>query len=48
VQGFPRRLHWYVVQRRQKRLPPVALAFRQFLLRDGERLIAEIVPVALP
>lgn len=47
VQGFPRRLHWYVVHRRQKRLPPVALAFKQFLLREGERLISEIVPVGL-
>ncbi|HEY8709249.1 MAG TPA: LysR family transcriptional regulator [Burkholderiaceae bacterium] len=47
VQGFPLMLHWYVVQRRNKRLPPVALAFKQFLLRDGARLIDEIVPVPL-
>jgi hypothetical protein len=33
------------VQRRQKRLPPVAHAFKQFLLRDGARLINEVVPV---
>ena len=45
VQGFPLMLNWYIVQRRQKRLPPVAQAFKQFLLRDGARLIAEIVPV---
>jgi DNA-binding transcriptional LysR family regulator len=45
VQGFPRMLNWYVVQRRHKRLPPVAQAFRQFLLDEGARLIAEIVPV---
>ncbi len=48
VVGFPRRLHWYLVRRRQKRLPPAAVAFREFLLRDGERLLAQIVPVRLP
>lgn len=47
VQGFPLMLNWYVVQRRNKRLPPVALAFKQFLLRDGARLIDDIVPVQL-
>ena len=47
VQGFPLMLHWYLVQRRNKRLPPVALAFRQFLLRDGARLIQETVPLDL-
>jgi DNA-binding transcriptional LysR family regulator len=45
VQGFPLMLNWYIVQRRQKRLPPVAQAFKQFLLSDGARLIDEIVPV---
>jgi len=45
VQGFPKMLHWYLVQRRTKRLPPVAQAFRQFLLHDGARLIAEFVPM---
>jgi len=45
VQGFPLMLNWYIVQRRQKRLPPVAQAFKQFLLRDGARLIDEVVPV---
>ena len=45
VHGFPLMLNWYVVQRRDKRLPPVALAFKQFLLSDGARLIDRIVPV---
>lgn len=45
VQGLPLMLNWYVVQRRQKRLPPVAQAFRQFLLSDGARLIDETVPL---
>jgi DNA-binding transcriptional LysR family regulator len=44
VQGFPLMLNWYVVQRRNKRLPPVAQAFKEFLLSDGAALIARIVP----
>jgi len=47
VVGFPRRLHWYLVWRRQKHLPPAAVAFRDFLLRDGARLIDQIVPVVV-
>ncbi len=47
VQGFPLMLNWYVVQRRTKRLPPVAQAFKQYLLQDGAQLIDEIVPVPL-
>ena len=39
VQGFPLMLHWYVVHRRTKRLPPVAQAFKGFLLADGARLV---------
>jgi len=37
-------LNWYVVHRRHKRLPPVAQAFRDFLLSDGASLIQQIVP----
>lgn len=48
VQGFPLMLHWYVVQRRTKRLPPVAQAFHRFLVQDGARLIDEIVPLPAP
>ncbi|HEY1392274.1 MAG TPA: LysR family transcriptional regulator [Methylibium sp.] len=44
VQGFPLRLHWYVVHRRTKRLPPVAQAFKDFLLSEGASLIARAVP----
>lgn len=39
VQGFPLMLNWYVVHRRTKRLPPVAQAFKAFLMKDGGRLI---------
>jgi LysR family transcriptional regulator, low CO2-responsive transcriptional regulator len=44
VLGFPLQLHWYVVHRRTKRLPPVAQAFRAFLLSEGAALIAQAVP----
>ena len=43
VPGFPLMLHWYVVHRRSKRLPPVAQAFKDFLLNDGAALISRIV-----
>jgi DNA-binding transcriptional LysR family regulator len=41
VQGFPLMLHWYVVHRKAKRLPPVAQAFRSFLMNDGAALIEQ-------
>jgi DNA-binding transcriptional LysR family regulator len=41
VRGFPLMLHWYVVHRRHKRLPPVAQAFKDFLLSEGATLIAQ-------
>ena len=44
VQGFPLMLNWYVVHLRTKRLPPVAQAFKDFLVSDGAALIAQIVP----
>ena len=48
VQGFPLMRNWYVVHRRTKRLPPVAQAFKDFLLADGTQLIAQIVPLDFP
>ncbi|WP_048439901.1 LysR family transcriptional regulator [Caenimonas sp. SL110] len=39
VQGFPMMLNWYVVHRKSKRLPPVAQAFKTFLLNDCAELI---------
>ncbi len=42
VQGFPVMLNWYVVHRRKKRLPPVAAAFKDFLLTNGATLIESI------
>lgn len=39
VQGLPLMLNWFVVHRRAKRLPPVAQAFKNFLMQDGAALI---------
>jgi len=44
VDGFPLMLNWYVVHRREKRLPPVARAFHQFLLDEGAQRIAALIP----
>ncbi|HYE38578.1 MAG TPA: LysR family transcriptional regulator [Ramlibacter sp.] len=51
VQGFPLMLNWYVVHRHGKRLPPVAQAFKTFLLQEGAGLVDEALGmsrVALP
>ena len=42
VQGFPLMLNWYVVHRRSKRLPPVAQAFKSFLMKDGAAMIGQM------
>ncbi len=39
VVGFPIRRNWYLVHRQQKRLSKVAEAFREFLLKQAERLM---------
>lgn len=43
VLGFPAMLNWYLVHNRTKRLPPVAVAFSDFLLREGATLIERLV-----
>ena len=43
VVGFPVMLNWYVVHRKNKRLPPVAQAFKDFLLEEGPELIERLV-----
>jgi LysR family transcriptional regulator, low CO2-responsive transcriptional regulator len=43
VDGFPAMLNWYLVHHRSKRLPPVALAFKEFLMREGAALIGRLV-----
>ncbi len=42
VQGLPLMLSWYIVHRAKKRLPPVANAFKRFLVAEGVALIDEI------
>jgi len=42
VQGLPLMLDWYVVHRAKKRLPPVANAFKRFLMTEGAALIEAI------
>ncbi len=38
VEGFPIMRHWYIVHRADKRLSPVALAFKKFLLGESAAL----------
>ena len=45
VQGLPLMLNWYVVHRKNKRLPPVAQAFKNFLMTDGAGLIEQTMGV---
>jgi len=37
VVDFPIRRHWYVIQRKGKRLSPAAIAFKQFVLNEAQR-----------
>lgn len=39
VENFPAMLNWYMVHRKDKQLPPVAQAFKGFLLEQGASLI---------
>lgn len=43
VQGFPAMLNWFLVHNRTKRLPPVAAAFKEFLVSEGAALIGRLV-----
>jgi LysR family transcriptional regulator, low CO2-responsive transcriptional regulator len=43
VQGFPLRLNWYLVHRKNKRLPPIATAFKAFLMAQGAGLIDRVM-----
>jgi DNA-binding transcriptional LysR family regulator len=48
VQDFPAMLSWYLVHNRTKRLPPVAAAFKEFLLSEGAPLIERLVHFGFP
>ena len=39
VQGFPIMRHWYVIQRKGKRLSPAAQAFKEFVLEQAAQFI---------
>jgi LysR family transcriptional regulator, low CO2-responsive transcriptional regulator len=41
VSGFPFVRHWHLVQRKNKRLPPVAQAFADYLVSEGSLRIAQ-------
>lgn len=45
VAGFPVMLNWFVVHRNNKRLPPVALAFKEFLIEEGAAQIEAITHI---
>jgi DNA-binding transcriptional LysR family regulator len=48
VEAFPVMRKWHVVHHKNKRLPPVAVAFKEFLLEEGAGLIDELVGRVLP
>ena len=48
VAGLPLVRDWYVIHLREKRLSPIAAAFRSFLLERGAEIIAQAVGVELP
>ncbi|KIG01490.1 LysR family transcriptional regulator [Caballeronia concitans] len=45
IEGFPVMLNWFVVHRNNKRLPPVALAFKEFLIEEGAAQIEAITHI---
>ena len=45
IAGFPVMLNWYLVHRHNKRLPAVAMAFKQFLIDEGAAQISAITHI---
>jgi DNA-binding transcriptional LysR family regulator len=43
VEGFPVMREWHIVHHKNKRLPAVAVAFKEFLLQEGAALIERLV-----
>jgi hypothetical protein len=39
---------WHIVHHKNKRLPPVAVAFKEFLLQEGAALIERLVGRSMP
>ena len=48
VEGFPVMRKWHVVHYKNKRLPAVAVAFKEFLLQEGAALIERLVGRVMP
>ncbi|MDA8257759.1 MAG: LysR family transcriptional regulator [Betaproteobacteria bacterium] len=48
VEGFPVMRKWHIVHRKNKRLPAVAVAFKEFLLQEGAALIERLVGRVAP
>jgi LysR family transcriptional regulator, low CO2-responsive transcriptional regulator len=48
VAGFPVMREWHIVHHKNKRLPPVAVAFKEFLLQEGAALIEQLVGRTMP
>jgi DNA-binding transcriptional LysR family regulator len=48
VKGFPIKRHWYVVQRADKRLSPVAQAFRSFVLEEAQGYVVPLDALTPP
>lgn len=44
VKGFPVMRQWYVVHRRDRRLPAIAQAFQRFVVKEGARLLRAAAP----
>lgn len=42
AESFPILRHWYVVHRRGKRLSPVAMAFKDYVLKQGDTLLPRV------
>jgi LysR family transcriptional regulator, low CO2-responsive transcriptional regulator len=43
VEGFPVMRKWHIVHHKSKRLPPVATAFKEFLIQEGASQIIRLV-----
>jgi DNA-binding transcriptional LysR family regulator len=48
VEGFPVMREWHIVHHKSKRLPAVAVAFKEFLLQEGAALIERLVGRPVP
>jgi len=48
VEGFPVMREWHIVHHKNKRLPAVAVAFKEFLLQEGAALIERLVGRGMP